>query len=86
MTTRFYVRDENDQRAEGPATPAWLGEMFRQQPEFATCIADKTLAYVFGGYPIRPSLRASLLAKFRRGEDLASLIEDAVVARFIGGD
>jgi len=83
--TRFYVRDENDLRAEGPATPAWLADMFRRQPEFATCMADKTLAYIYGGYAISPAVREPLVEKFRRGQDLASLIEDAVVARFLGG-
>jgi hypothetical protein len=78
------VRDEHDMRGEGPATPAWLGEMFRKQPEFATCMADKTLAYVFGGYPVTPSLRTSLLARFRRDEDVAALLEDALIARFLG--
>ena len=83
-STRFYVRDHTDLRGEGPASPAWLGQMIAAQPEFASCIVSKALSFVYEGYEAPPSVREALLQRFRASPRLGPLLADAVVARSFG--
>ncbi|HWO24179.1 MAG TPA: hypothetical protein VNO30_35795 [Kofleriaceae bacterium] len=83
-TTRFYVRDHTDLRGEGPASPAWLGQMIVAQPEFASCIVEKALSFVYEGYEAPPPVRQALLQRFRASPRLGPLLADAVVARSFG--
>lgn len=83
-TTRFYVRDHTDLRGEGPASPAWLGQMIVAQPEHASCIVGKVLSFVYEGYEAPPPVRATLVERFRASPRLGPLLADAVVARSFG--
>jgi hypothetical protein len=83
-TTRFYVRDHMDLRGEGPASPAWLGQMIVAQPEHASCMVEKALAFVYEGYDAPPAVRQALLDRFRASPRLGPLLADAVVARSFG--
>lgn len=78
----FFVRDANDRRGEGPATPAWLGQMIASQPEFDACMVHKVTELLYGGYPVPEKVTQLLLTHFRHSQDFATLFEDAVVARF----
>jgi hypothetical protein len=80
-TTRFYLRDQNDLRAEGPATLAWLGATMAAQPEFRACMVKKVEQLIYGGYPVPPEVHQRVAARFTSDEDMAALIEDVFVAR-----
>jgi hypothetical protein len=78
----FFVRDANDVRAEGPASPLWLGQTMSLQPEFDACIVNKVGELVYNGYPVPEMVSRSLRARFAESHDFATLFEDAIVARF----
>ncbi|HVK88661.1 MAG TPA: hypothetical protein VM513_31295 [Kofleriaceae bacterium] len=83
-STRFYGADHTDLRDEGPATPAWLGAEFVSQPEFAACMVHKVGELVFEGEPVPGALSRYLRAEFARTQDLATLVEDTLIARTFG--
>ncbi|MBX7098449.1 MAG: hypothetical protein K1X89_12100 [Myxococcaceae bacterium] len=83
-TMKFYVRDSLDMRAEGPATPTWLGATLVSQPEFAGCMTKKVQEIVYGGEPVPTEVTRAMVSAFKKDQNLQTLIEDAVVARFAG--
>ena len=83
-STRFYLRNAGDLRGEGPATPAFIGEMISKQPEFAACITHKVEEAVYGGYPVTPAVEHQLAKRFEKDRRFSSLFEDAVVERYLG--
>lgn len=83
-STRFYVRDHTDLRGEGPATPAWLGQMIVAQPELASCMVEKAISLVYEGHEAPRSVRQALLRQFRSSPRLGPLLADAVIARSFG--
>jgi hypothetical protein len=80
----FYMNNEKDLRATGPATPAWFGEVMARQPEFAECMVKKAEEFVYGGYPIPPEIHRTILANFRMNEDFLHVIEQLVSAWWLG--
>lgn len=83
-TTRFYVNGADDLRAEGPATPAWLGEQLVSQPEFPNCAVRKVTDFVYQGQAVPKPAFEALVERFRANDDLGELIEDAVMYRAFG--
>jgi len=83
-TIGFYVRDHTDLRGEAPASIQWIGEMIGRQPEFTSCLVERSEQLVFGGYPVPPDVHARSSQQFAATQDLAQLIEDLVVARYVG--
>jgi hypothetical protein len=83
-TIGFYVRDHTDLRGEGPASVQWIGEMIGRQPEFASCLVRRSEQIVLGGFPVAPDVHARLSRQFAATQDLAQLIEDLVVVRYVG--
>ena len=83
-TIGFYVRDHTDLRGEAPASVQWIGEMIGRQPEFTACLVDHSEQIVFGGYPVPPEVHTRASRQFSATQDLAQLIEDLVVARYVG--
>jgi hypothetical protein len=83
-TIGFYVRDHTDLRGEAPASIRWIGEMIGRQPEFTSCLVQRSEQIVFGGYPVPPDVHARANRQFAATQDLAQLIEDLVVARYVG--
>ncbi|HEY4181361.1 MAG TPA: hypothetical protein VGM90_31160 [Kofleriaceae bacterium] len=81
---QFFVGDVSSPRAEGPGTMQWLGETIAAQPEFNACMVKKVLGYVYDGFAYKPELAKLLEKKFTNGQDFAALVEDAVVARYLG--
>ena len=84
LSAKFFGTDDSDQRGEGPATFAWLGEMITKQPEFKSCIVKKVEDLVYGGLEIPADVHTTLASRFAEGMDLARLFEDSVVARYLG--
>jgi len=82
----FYVHDHTDLRGEAPASIQWIGEMIGRQPEFAACLVDRSEQILFGGYPVPPKVHTRASRQFAATQDLAQLIEDLVVARYVGAD
>jgi hypothetical protein len=83
-TIGFYVRDHTDLRGEGPPSVQWIGEMIGRQPEFTSCLVQRSEQIVFGGYPVPPDVHARASRHFAATQDLAQLIEDLVVVRYVG--
>jgi hypothetical protein len=83
-TIGFYVHDHTDLRGEAPASIQWIGEMIGRQPEFTSCLVQRSEELVFGGYPVPPDVHARASRQFGATQDLSRLIEDLVVARYIG--
>jgi hypothetical protein len=83
-TTKFFVRDHEDLRGEGPASPAWLASQVVAQPEFATCMATKVAHLVYEGHPPPLDVLDKLSAEFADGQRMERLIGSAVIARFLG--
>jgi hypothetical protein len=81
---QFFVGDVSSPRAEGPGTLHWLGETIAAQPEFDACMVKKVLGYVYDGFEYKPELAALLEKRFTNGQDFATLVEDAVIARYLG--
>jgi hypothetical protein len=78
----FYVRDGRDHRGDGPATPQWIGEMIGKMPEFSSCIARKVSELIYGADEVPTVVSERLRRSFMRTQDFATLVEDAVVARY----
>jgi hypothetical protein len=83
-TIGFYVRDHKDLRGEAPASIQWIGEMIGRQPEFTSCLVQHSEQIVFGGYPVPADVHAYASRQFAATQDLAQLIEDLIVARYVG--
>lgn len=83
-TTRFYVKNHLDLRAEGPANLEWLGKMIVAQPEFAECMTSKVIGFVYEGETPPTMVERELVRRFSDGQDMGALIESAVVARAFG--
>jgi hypothetical protein len=84
--TKFYVRDHRDRRAEGPASPSWLGRQIAAQPEFPRCMAGKVAGLVYEGAPPPREVLEALTRRFADGQRMEELIGSAVIARFLGLD
>src|SRR5262249_48304180 len=85
-TTRLYVHNEKDLRAEGPATPAWYSEAISNQPEFLTCALGKVEEIIYGGFPVPAAVHEPLLNDFRATQDFGALLENALLAWALGGE
>jgi hypothetical protein len=84
--TRFYMRNAEDMRGEGPATPLWLGKTMAAQPEFGACMAQKVSEIFYGGRPVPEALADQMRQDFLRDEDLGALVENAFIAWVRGID
>ena len=84
--TKLYVGRAGEPRATGPATLGWLGSAMVAQPEFSACIVQKTEALVYAGLPVPAHVHGHLQETFKKAESFAALLEDAVVARYVGLD
>lgn len=83
-TTRFFVRDHDDSRGEGPSDLDWLGATIAGQPEFGQCMVSKITRYVYEGADVPFEVERTLVERFADGQRMSALIEDAVVARVFG--
>ena len=80
----FYVWDDSDARGRGPATPTWIGRQIGEQPEFDQCIVHKVEGLLYAGHPVPKAVHGRLLDGFQSRRDLATLFEQAAVARHLG--
>jgi hypothetical protein len=82
--TKFYVSGHLDARGEGPANPSWLGQQIIRQPEFAACMVKEVTSFVYETQDVPFDVTRELVARFTAHQQMAELIEDAVVARAFG--
>jgi hypothetical protein len=82
--TRLYLRNHRDLRAEGASNLAWLGQAIVRLPEFSECMVSKVARWVYEGEPIPRPVERELLRRFDQDQDMARLIEGAVIARAFG--
>jgi hypothetical protein len=81
--TFFYVRDSEDLRGEGPARPAYIGEMMARQPELDSCIVGRVEEILSGGTPVEPETHARRVAEFAKDRDFAHMFERIFLERFV---